>query len=86
MSPHHSHSQLHAAFTATGDTLHTAFGQVGRAFAWVELAMRVHRERRDLARLDDHMLKDIGLDRGQAFRETTRDFADLPRRRVSVRA
>jgi uncharacterized protein YjiS (DUF1127 family) len=33
-----------------------------------------HRARRALARLDDHLLRDIGLDRMEAERETSRRF------------
>lgn len=32
------------------------------------------RARRDLSRLDDHMLRDIGLDRATANREAARKF------------
>ena len=39
---------------------------------WQELA----RERRALLRLDDHMLKDIGLSRADAMREAERPFWD----------
>ena len=36
------------------------------------------RERRALARLDRHKLKDIGLDAAAASRESGRDFWDAP--------
>jgi uncharacterized protein YjiS (DUF1127 family) len=39
---------------------------------WQELA----RERRALMRLDDHMLKDIGITRADAQRESERPFWD----------
>jgi uncharacterized protein YjiS (DUF1127 family) len=39
---------------------------------WHELA----RQRRALLRLDDHMLKDIGLSRADALREADRPFWD----------
>ena len=45
--------------------------QIGRMFD-------VARERRQLAELDDRMLKDIGLSRSVAFREFDRSFVDLP--------
>ncbi|MEL6477203.1 MAG: DUF1127 domain-containing protein [Pseudomonadota bacterium] len=37
-------------------------------------------ERRRLARLSDHELADIGLNRAAALREASRPFWDLPRR------
>ncbi|MGE0699183.1 MAG: DUF1127 domain-containing protein, partial [Hyphomicrobiaceae bacterium] len=39
----------------------------------IEAALRISRERRDLASLDERMLKDIGLSRSLAEREVTRD-------------
>ncbi len=48
-----------------------------------EHAMQVRRERRALARLDDRMLKDIGLSRADANREAARSLTDLgPRSEV----
>jgi uncharacterized protein YjiS (DUF1127 family) len=37
------------------------------------------KQRRELARLSDHMLKDIGLSRVDALREARRPFWDDPR-------
>ncbi|PWE33742.1 hypothetical protein DDZ14_03500 [Maritimibacter sp. 55A14] len=39
---------------------------------------RQHRERRKLARLDDHMLDDIGVNRAEALREARRPIWDVP--------
>jgi uncharacterized protein YjiS (DUF1127 family) len=33
-----------------------------------------HRQRRSLARLSDHMLKDLGLSRGEVWRESGKNF------------
>lgn len=42
--------------------------------------VRVRAERRSLMALDDRMLKDIGLSRGQAENEAGRSIFDVPRR------
>ena len=47
-------------------------GVVARLLDWHELA----RQRRALAALDDHMLKDIGLSRVDARQEADRPFWD----------
>lgn len=60
-------------------TLATA---VRRALARVDAALVVARERRDLASLDDRLLRDIGLDRATARREAARDFLDVPPERL----
>ena len=45
------------------------------------LAMRqVARERRQLAELDDRSLRDIGIDRQEAIKESSRTAWDLPQR------
>ena len=38
----------------------------------------LHRQRRHLARLDDHLLRDIGLTRAEAERECLRPAWDAP--------
>lgn len=45
---------------------------------WCGEVLRVGRERRDLADLDDHLLADIGLDRASVRAELDRPFWDLP--------
>ena len=46
------------------------FDAAGRLATWAER----RRERRALLRLSDAMLKDIGLGRGDAFREAAKPF------------
>ena len=84
MSPHNTLPTRFAVLTETaGQVAFAAVDAAGRAFGWIETAFQVNRERRDLARLDDRMLKDIGLDQGRAWREWSRDFTDLPKDRRS---
>ncbi len=52
-------------------------------FDKIEFAWQVRRERDQLRGLDDHMLKDLGLDRGQVEAEVSRSLFDLPRKRRS---
>lgn len=52
-------------------------GWLARLRLWLALA----RERRQLARLDDTALSDLGLTRWQAEREARRPFWDGPDRR-----
>jgi len=48
----------------------------------LELALQVRRERRDLAAMDERMLKDLGIN-GCAYKEASRPFWDVPRERLS---
>jgi len=49
--------------------------------AMVAAMLRVRRERRQLLALDDRMLKDIGMSRGDAYAEASRPLHDVPFRR-----
>ena len=54
-----------------------------RPSLWQRIAAwnRVARERRRLLEMDDHILKDIGLTREEAYREAMRPFWDIDGRR-----
>lgn len=56
---------------------------IRHVLARVDLTLQVARERRQLAELDDRMLKDIGLSRSLAHLETERSPLDLPKSRVN---
>ena len=45
---------------------------------WLHRLFSVARQRRELARLDDRALSDIGVSRQQAHKEATRPFWDAP--------
>lgn len=53
-------------------------GQIWRLVVSFELALRVRRERRLLGGLDEHALKDMGFNRGEASAEAGRSFWDVP--------
>ena len=52
---------------------------VWRTIHALEIALQVRRERRVLLSMDDRALKDIGLNRGDAYAEAHRSFWDVPR-------
>ena len=60
---------------------HTLGFRARQVLPWLGKMFDVARERRQLAELDDRMLKDIGLGRSVAFREADRSFFDLPEHR-----
>jgi uncharacterized protein YjiS (DUF1127 family) len=57
-------------------------GGIRRLIAALELAVEVRRERRMLLSLDDRILKDIGLSRGEAWAEGCRSLWEIPRDRL----
>lgn len=71
-------------FSETATGLQDVSGGVGRRLAsappertWIDLMMawlERGRQRRHLRRLDDHMLKDIGLSRADVAMETDKPF------------
>ena len=61
-----------------GFSLGRIAGQIWRLIVSFELALRVRRERRLLASLDERTLKDIGFNRGDAGAEAGRSFWDVP--------
>jgi uncharacterized protein YjiS (DUF1127 family) len=58
-----------------------ADGIRGLIFA-LDLALTVRRERRELVRMNDRALKDIGLNRSDAYAEARRPLWDIPRDRL----
>jgi uncharacterized protein YjiS (DUF1127 family) len=55
---------------------------LGRAFVWtgrkIALAVQVRAERRYLMTFNESALKDMGLNKGQAYNESARAFWDIP--------
>lgn len=45
-----------------------------KVIGWYRMALERRRQRRALADLDDHLLKDIGLSREEARRESTKSL------------
>ena len=73
---HSDPSGLLAGGSATGRRDWLSLRQVARRVAgWIEL----RRQRRALARLDAHLLNDIGLPADAAAHEARRPFWDAPR-------
>ncbi len=58
--------------------------QVVAGVAHLRTALTVAGERRALMQLDDRMLKDIGIGRGDAYREASKPFGDVSNRRLDL--
>jgi uncharacterized protein YjiS (DUF1127 family) len=65
------------AISCPGGGVARTGGRFRRLIRKVELALQVRRERRLLLRMDDRMLKDMGLN-GSAYAEASRPFWDVP--------
>ena len=55
--------------------------RIADIYARVLLAIRVRRERNQLANLSDQQLFDIGITRDQAVQESARSLTDIPEKR-----
>ena len=55
----------------------------GARFQRFSLNAQIQAERRNLLKLDDHALKDIGVSRKDADNESRRSFGDIPHNRVT---
>lgn len=65
------HRNAHPAELGLGERLlHQLEKSVAQVFAWSQR----HRERQSLLRLDDHLLHDIGMTRGDVYQETDKPF------------
>ena len=69
--PRHAFPTTTTAAAGSAEALRRAlFDAAGRLATWAERRL----ERRALLRLSDAMLKDVGLGRGDAFREAAKPF------------
>ncbi|MBO6521384.1 MAG: DUF1127 domain-containing protein [Rhodospirillales bacterium] len=74
-------SQYVSALNASERFLEARPGVLSNALRLVVLALRIRTERRQLARLSDAALADIGITRAQAMREASRPLTDIPAHR-----
>ena len=75
-------SENEPAFIRLSDGISRTGRRISQFLSVLELALQVRRERRDLAAMDERTLKDLGLN-GNAYKEASRPFWDVPRERVS---
>lgn len=76
-------ASVHTAALATRTALPRRAGRVGRSLTramgqWMADALAARRQRRALAALDAHSLRDLGLTRDQALAEAARPVWDVP--------
>jgi hypothetical protein len=69
-----------AAITTTGAGRHTVSDRLNWLLAYAKTAFAVYAERRELQKLSDSQLQDIGITRAQMQCESNRSFFDLPER------
>ena len=67
------------SMTATHASNFRRTGKGFRPIAWIRQMLAVRNQRLQLQDLDDHLLRDIGVDRKYAKHEAGRPFWDLPR-------
>ena len=63
---------------ANNEALTRCLNYLQAKFRQFRLNAQVQAERKDLLRLDGHLLKDIGISRDDADRESRRSFGDIP--------
>lgn len=74
-------SNLSIALERMAFTLERRPSRLLRILAEIVLALRIRRERNQLANLSDAQLSDIGIDRAAALRESSRRLDDIPAHR-----
>lgn len=57
-------------------------GVLSQLLSRIILALRIRRERDQLAKLSDSQLADIGVDREAATKESRRGLTDIPEHRI----
>ena len=60
---------------------HAAVAGAAGVFRHVAKALEIRRQRNALLSLDDRMLSDIGIGRGEAWHEASRPLLDVPEQR-----
>jgi len=80
---HHEHGDTIAVGADTADSKPvTPVRRLGHWLAWVALSWQIRHERKQLARLNDAELRDIGVTREQADCEAYKGLASIPPNRL----